>query len=230
MRARRCLCIAYAAVASASKPSSATHSRLLCPVISLPRSSRADLRTIRLASAAHTQPLSTSASEHLRPRGALQRRTLSDAASANVVASSAASDSENAREIVASGMRLLENKDVGAAVELLERFEHGDNVAALSALGRALLAAAQSVGDLENADDQSELALQLKQSIRKLARANSTGKSGGCRSSTAPRRPTVIFTSRLSQAPSTLTPSAPWFPALCSACRKPCSWVATPRR
>jgi hypothetical protein len=127
-------------------------------------------------------------------------------------------------------MRLLENKDAGAAIELLERFEHGDNVAALSALGRALLAAAQSVGDLENADDQSELALQLKQSIRKLARANSTGKSGGCRSSTAPRRPTVIFTSRLSQAPSTQTPSAPWFPALYFACRKPCSWVATPRR
>jgi hypothetical protein len=230
MRARRCLCVAYAAVASASKPLSATHSRLLCPVISLPRSSRADSRSIRLAYAAHTQPLSTSASEHLRPRGALQRRTLSDAASVNAAASSAASDSENAREIVASGMRLLENKDAGAAIELLERFEHGDNVAALSALGRALLAAAQSVGDLENADDQSELALQLKQSIRKLARANSTGKSGGCRSSTAPRCPTLIFTSRLSQAPSTLTPSAPWFPALYFACRKPCSWVETPRR
>ncbi len=192
MRAHRCLCVAYAAVASASKPLSANHSRMLCPAIPLPRSSRTDLRSIHPASAAHTQPVSSSAIEHLRPRGALQRRTLSDAASANAAASSAASDSENAREIVASGMRLLENKDAGAAIELLERFEHGDNVAALSALGRALLAAAQSVGDLENADDQSELALQLKQSIRKLARANSTGKSGGCRSSTPPRRASVI--------------------------------------
>ena len=191
MRAHRCLCVAYAAVASASKPLSANPSRLLCPVIPLPRSSRADLRSIRPASAARAQPLSTSASEHLRPRGGLQRRALSDTASVNASASSAACDSENAREIVASGMRLLENKDAGAAIELLERFEHGDNVAALSALGRALLAAAQSFGDLDNADDQSALALQLKQSIRKLARANSTGKSGGCRSSTAPRHPTT---------------------------------------
>jgi hypothetical protein len=198
MRARQCLCVANAALASASKTLSANHWRLICPAFPPRHSSRAGFRYVRPTSATHALPLSTTANEHL---SSLQRRALSDlnfirvfCSDANTAASSAASDSQSVQEIVASGMQLLENKNAGAAIELLERFEHSDDVSALSALGRALLAAAQSFGDLENADDQSELALQLKQSIRKLARANATGKSGGCRSSTSPALPLFFLT------------------------------------
>jgi TPR repeat protein len=95
-----------------------------------------------------------------------------------------ASESQSMEEKVSSGFRLLQNKDFGAAIDVLQEFEHSDNVQALSALGRSLLAAAESLNDANSDGDHSELALQLKQSIRKLARANTTGKSGGCRSST----------------------------------------------
>jgi TPR repeat protein len=81
-------------------------------------------------------------------------------------------------------MLLLRNKESAAAVESLQQFEHSDHVAALSVLGRSLLAAAESLSEVDSdAGSNSELALQLKQSIRKLARANTSGASGGCKSS-----------------------------------------------
>jgi TPR repeat protein len=114
----------------------------------------------------------------------LQRRFFSDSNSIDTAASDSPLDYRSSEEIVASGIRLLQDKDYGAAVELLQRFENSDNVPALSALGRSLLAAAETFNEVDSAAEHSELALQLKQSIRKLARANTTGKSGGCRSST----------------------------------------------
>jgi TPR repeat protein len=120
----------------------------------------------------------------LPPPRKLQRRTFADSTPLNNSDSALTPNIPSDEEVVASGIRLLQDKDPASAIELLQQFENSDNVLALSALGRSLLAAADSLNEADSDVDHSELAMQLKRSIRKLARANTIGKSGGCRSST----------------------------------------------
>jgi TPR repeat protein len=139
---------------------------------------------ITLGTAPLCRLTSTLRAPALHPPKSLQRRALSIAEKCSGAGVIAASESASIEESVSSGIRLLHNKDFGAAIDVLQQFEHGDDARALSALGRSLLAAAESLNDADADADHSELALQLKQSIRKLVRANTTGKSsGGCKSS-----------------------------------------------
>lgn len=202
MRPLRCL-VKHDHALRVYKSSPAVHLRSLCPAVLNPNQTAVlNLRnpivavgSLCLGSRLHFTPLPT-ALRSCNSAKALQQRAFSDSNPVNNSASSASLDLRSTEEIVASGIRLLQDKDPGAAVQLLQPFENSDNVLALSALGRSLVAAAESLNEADSGADHSELALQLKHSIRKLARANTTGKSGGCRSSTIDPESVSAFISR----------------------------------
>ena len=177
MRLQRYFSIASAVISCARNSFTASPSRLLCLASFSSCISRLAL----------TSPQYKLAPIQIRLRAPLPFQALqqfSYSTSSHDSSASSVSEGQSITEIVASAMVLLRNKDPGAAVELLQQFEDSDHVAALSALGRSLMAAADSLREVDSDTGyDSELALQLKQSIRKLARANTSGKSGGCKSS-----------------------------------------------
>jgi TPR repeat protein len=185
MPPQRFLFVAHMALSRSLKSLPMKYSHLICFATIGSRTFSTNYTTYNLPYYVHSPQFSKpSPSSALHPYKMLHRRALSHSETINNPDLIPVSGSAPINEKVSSGIRLLQNKDFRAAIDVLEEFENSDNVLALSALGRCLLAAAESLNDADSDVDHSELALKLKQSIRKLARANTTGKSQGCRSST----------------------------------------------